>query len=400
MTETYRPFCPAPFREFRLSTAGDLSLCAPSRLRTPVVGNILRDGIEGSWNSEQARDFRRSILDGSFSNCKAAHCPALQKQALPDAPSIQNPRLRDIIDNQRVVLEDGPTSLNLSYDITCNLKCPACRPSIVGLKGRDLERVLALKDLLLKSSIIDGASSLLLCGFGDPFASRPHLEFLRSLDVHRFRKLRIVLLTNGLLLTPQMWRTFPDAHPLIEEIAISIDAATAETYTLNRGGKFDRLLENLEFISELRRDSVIRTFRINFVVQANNFREMPSFVALGSGLGADTVLFQKLANAGNAHMHDYTSRAVHLEDHPDNKEFRQLLQHEIFLNPIVELYTISDQRINNNNSKNEEVDVSTQITAATDNVLISTSNDARTSSASRGLSFPALERFRLWLKRL
>ena len=67
------------------------------------------------------------------------------------------------------------------------------------LKGKDLERVLILKDMLLKSSMIDNVNSLTLCGYGDPFASRPHLEFLRSLDVRRFRNLRIKLLTNGLL---------------------------------------------------------------------------------------------------------------------------------------------------------------------------------------------------------
>lgn len=364
MTAVERKFCPVPFREFRVSTSGDLSLCSPTRLKIPVVGNILKDGIEGAWNSALAVELRKSILDGSFRNCKAEHCPALQKGSLPSAKGIQDPKFRDIIDNNVTILGDGPTTLNLHYNSTCNLKCPTCRPSIIGLKGRDLDRVLILKDMILKSSLIAEARALTLCGYGDPFASRPHLELLRSIDSGRFRKLRITLLTNGLLLTPQMWKTFSDAHPLIEEIAVSIDAATPETYALNRGGNFGKLLDNLSFISDLRKEWEIRSFRLNFVVQANNFREMPAFIELGSRLGADRVIFQKMVNSANAGMFDFDQRAVHLPNHPDHAEFSALIRDAVFSNPIVDLYTVSDQLAKHDNAESEGVDVSISASAS------------------------------------
>ena len=157
-----------------------------------------------------------------------------------------------------------------------------------------------------------------------------------------------------------MLRTFPDAHPLIEEIAISIDAASAQTYAVNRGGNYERLLENLAFISELRRNWNISSFRLNFVVQANNFREMPDFVELGLQLGVDRILFQKLVNANNAGMSDFENRAVHLAGHPDHKEFRELLLGERFIDPIVDLYTISDQKGQRRTADSDDVDVSVQ----------------------------------------
>lgn len=339
---TPQRFCPMPFKHFRLATNGDLSLCAPGRLKIPVVGNVIKDGIAGAWNSEKAVELRKSILDGSYRYCSAEFCPALAKRSLPSRSSIRNPKYRNIIDNNRTIIEEGPEELNLHYDVTCNLKCPTCRPKIIGLRGEDLERVLSMKDSLLEGTIIDNVRNITLCGYGDPFASRVHLEFLRSIDNRRFPYLKIDLLTNGLLLTEDMWNTFPGAHSLINEVAISIDAATAETYQINRGGDFAKLLQNLDFISGLRKERKISRFRINFVVQKNNYKEMEAFVQIGYQFGCDIVMFQKLSNSSNSGMRDFADRAVHESSHPEHGDLLDTLAKGIFRDPIVDLYTISN----------------------------------------------------------
>lgn len=333
-------FCPVPFTNFRVSASGDVSVCSPERMKIPVVGNLIKSSAPEVWNSEATQSIRRGILDGSFSQCKGAYCPALQKNSLPNRNGITDPDLRRIIDQNLVVMDKSPSVLNMHVDKTCNLKCPNCRTDIIGIKGKELERATIVRDKIVDGGMLRDAKSIILCGYGEVFASTIHLGFLRGLDPSNHPQLRIKFLTNGLLLTEKMWSSFANAHPLVDEIAISVDAATAGTFRLNRGGDFDRLVANLEFVSSLRKAKAIEMFRLNFVVQKNNFREMPDFVALGRRLGCDRVIFQKLVNSSGAHMTDYADRAIHLPEHPEHEAFLETLRSPELKQKIVELYSI------------------------------------------------------------
>lgn len=336
------PFCPMPFSHFRVSTVGDVSICSPSRVKIPVVGNLLRNDVEDVWNSPDAQAFRQSILNGTFEYCKADHCPALQKQSLPDRDRIEDPRLRKIIDEGITALGSGPTELNLHYDRSCNLKCPSCRPEIIAIKGQELDRATRVRDAVVDSTMMIDAELITLCGYGEVFSSKVHLGFLRTVTQETAPRLRIKILTNGLLLTPSMWTSLSNAHSMIDEIWVSIDAATTETYAINRGGNFERLIENLEFIGHLRKAKAIKRFYISMVVQENNFREMPDFVELGTRLGCDKVYFQKLFDSDKADMADFDERAIHKAEHPHHQEFRNILETRTMKRKIVDLYTISD----------------------------------------------------------
>lgn len=327
---------------FRVNVAGDVCLCAPTRLAIPFVGNILKDEIDEVWNSHPAQELRRSILDGSFRHCSPEHCPALQKNTLPEGKHLKNRYFQTIIAENLTILPKGPSELNLHYDPTCNLKCPTCRTAILGLKGAQLKRAETLHDLIVHSPTLRLARKIILSGNGEVFASKVHLRFLRGFDRARFPLLRIHLLTNGLLLTPKKWQTISPAHAAIDTISVSVDAATQETYSINRGGDFSRLLENLHFIRSLRQSGKIKHFQLNFVVQANNFREIPALVEMARQLKCDRVLLQKLHDRNC--MDDTDQRAVHLTTHPDHAALLEILASEILSDPIVDSYTISDLR--------------------------------------------------------
>src|SRR6185295_18867756 len=90
------------------------------------------------------------------------------------------------------------------------------------------------------------------------FASHHFRHLITKLDAPRFSKLRLRLQTNGLLLDEEAW-TDLRLDGRVDSIWISIDAAHADTYErLRRGGSFERLLRNLDFVSRLRRE---RRFR-------------------------------------------------------------------------------------------------------------------------------------------
>lgn len=104
---------------------------------------------------------------------------------------------------------------------------------------------------------------------------------------------------DGLLLTREKWSEFPRLGKMVGVLAVSIDAARAETYErLRRPGRWATLMKNLEFMAELRRAGQVRSFWLNFVVQKDNFREMLDFVALGNTLGVDRFWFQRVTNYG------------------------------------------------------------------------------------------------------
>jgi len=82
---------------------------------------------------------------------------------------------------------------------------------------------------------------------------------------------------------------------LIRAAVISIDAATFETYAVNRrGGDFTRLLERLAFISELQANGPLERLTIHMTVQANNYREMGDFVEMGRRHNCDEVAFHQI----------------------------------------------------------------------------------------------------------
>ncbi|MDH4206821.1 MAG: hypothetical protein OEV45_14970, partial [Desulfobacteraceae bacterium] len=184
------------------------------------------------------------------------------------------------------------------------------------------------------------AHLLYITGSGDPFGSpffRKWLKTMRREDMPLLKNLH--LHTNGQLWTPKMWGTISrDVRQLVKSTEISIDAASSETYSINRrGGSFERLLENLEFVSTLRRNGPLERVTISMVVQENNFLEMPDFVRLGQRFDFDTVYFSQLVNWGTFSEKEFTNRAIHLPTHPRHSEFVDLLKDEILYEKLVYL---------------------------------------------------------------
>ena len=89
----------------------------------------------------------------------------------------------------------------------------------------------------------------------------------------------IYLTTNGILFTEKNWKKIENAHPYIKSVEISIDAATRDTYEnkVRLNGKWDILMDNLDFISSIQ---TIKLLRCSFVTQLDNYKEMREFAEL------------------------------------------------------------------------------------------------------------------------
>jgi len=342
-------FCTKPFQWFEISrgeSEGQVFLCCPAWLDTSV-GNLNTQSVEQVWNGKMAQDIRRSILDGSFEYCSQVRCPYLQTVSGPvrRVEDVTDPEMRAIIDQQRVVLPYGPRDINCSYDRSCNLSCPTCRTRVI-VESQRKEEILGIQQKLNDQALRD-AKMLYITGSGDPFGSpffRRWLQTMKRADMPQLEKIH--LHTNAQLWTPTMWETIPaEIRALIQEADISVDAVTAETYAINRrGGTFERLWQNLEFISRLRANGPLKWVGLSMVVQENNFGEMPEFVRLAQRFNFNTAHFQQLVNWGTFTHEEFIQRAIHLPSHPRHHEFAKLLQHKIFEEPIVYLGNLTDVR--------------------------------------------------------
>jgi hypothetical protein len=347
MEKAERLFCSKPFEWFevtQLNGRGGVYLCCPSWLSTPV-GNLRQQSVAEVWNSDTAQAIRRSVLDGSFSYCNGVRCPYLQTRSGPVTPvaNVANEELKAVIDKNLTALPYGPKKIVCTYDQSCNLSCPTCRTKVI--VERESERDILNIQHKLQDEALKDAEFLHMTGSGDPFGSPYFRAWLLSLRRADMPKLDwIHLHTNAMLWTPKMWNAIPaEVQQLVKSTEISIDAATSATYAVNRrGGDFNRLLKNLEFISGLRRSGSLRALKISMVVQENNFSEMPAFVKLGQRYHCDEIYFSQLVNWGSFTAEEFARRAVHIASHPQHSRFVKVLQDPIFDTSTVNLGNLTE----------------------------------------------------------
>lgn len=367
-------FCPRPFEvlvsgqstrwnettNLTEQVVGSTYLCDCAAWLPPVMGNIIEaDSPDVVWNSDQAQEIRRSILDGDYSYCSRTLCPAIMNDALPRTTDITSPRLRRIIERRETVLPDGPRLVALGHDTSCNLACPTCRPGLIMADRSQNEHFDRARDRVILPLLRDRHVGLHLTYWGDPFASRHYRSILDALRKPEYDGVKLYLLTNGLGLTRDTWAAMPHLAEKIVQLAVSVDAATKETYeNVRRPGKWEVIHENLIAIGEFSKAGAFRrnrfaggeqsvfsdllldaetpvSFALAFVVQSTNFREMPAFVKLAEEVGADVVLFEKYYSFGHEGAPAYAHKNVADPAHPEHKEFQAILQDPIMNSPLV-----------------------------------------------------------------
>ncbi|NJM83930.1 MAG: radical SAM protein [Tabrizicola sp.] len=312
-------FCRSPFENLETAPNGEVYFCCPAWLPKPI-GNMKQDGAEAIWNSPAARDIRASIHDGSYRHCSRLHCPKLSGAGLERTEDIRRPDLAKLAAARRVRLERGPANVILSHDRSCNLACPSCRSGLVLARKDEQSAMNALVERVIFPLLAD-ARRLRITASGDPFGSGHFQHVLRQLFQSGNAHLKVDLQTNGLLLTPALWQRLNlEGH--VGSLIVSVDAAEAETYAKVRWpGSFEVLQKNLSFFKDLRAENRIARFRLDFVVQTQNYQEMSDFIGLARELGCDGVKFQMIRSWGAMSPTDFAEQHIGDRGHPAYRSF-------------------------------------------------------------------------------
>lgn len=327
-------FCTQPFERIEILPRGEVYTCCSGTLKSGYdIGNIYQQDFEEIWNSERAKRLRYSVTKGDFEYCHE-YCLYLAQRDQAVHGEIHPVRKKDgktfqYSCYQDCTVNEYPKVIALSCDETCNLQCPSCRNA---RKALSKEKSSQLLEMLMAKvrPLMPSCRMLKVLGSGEVFASAACSAFLKTLTVEECPNLAIYLITNAQLFTKERWGEFKnlDRFPLL--INISIDAAQKQTYEkLRLGGKWETLLNNLDFIAQLRKAGNARELIFNFVVQLENYRQIPEFVELGKRYAADAVYFQFMTNWGTTSQEDYQRNNVFYHDNPHRQEAEQLLKEAI-----------------------------------------------------------------------
>jgi hypothetical protein len=330
--------CPYPFSKYVLGYAGTYVPCCAGWLNEHY--RRLDPGTN-LWNGPAALELRRRILQNDYSLCNRAACqvPLVEVgESVPDAKEHTetplDPKTIREIRKGVTQLSRGPTSVELSLDLRCNLKCPTCRdrlithlsPSLQANVDHEIAEVWRYRKHL---------EVVKMSGTAEVFFSPDQRKLLKMFNRDDFPKLRhISILTNGLLMNERNWHALTPGTDLIRDVSISIDAGDAETYAITRGGHWDTLLKNLDWISEKRQRQEIYWLQLMFVARKANYRSMPATVELARRIRADRVRFIPYHRWPHVTAEAYQSEAIHFPDHPDYEAFRSM-GHELSKDPLV-----------------------------------------------------------------
>jgi MoaA/NifB/PqqE/SkfB family radical SAM enzyme len=194
----------------------------------------------------------------------------------------------------------------------CNLRCKMCYYSF------DYKRKKEQMDIALFSKIADEVFAktrfLYLSCATEPLMNKEFAEFLRVTG--KYHVPFTSFCTNGQLLRRDVIQACIDSR--LSEIIFSIDGASAETYEeIRRGGRWDRLLNNLNVLAAMKREAKSGTpvVRVNFTCMHTNIHELPLMVDFAADHGADSLHVRHLVAYGD-----------------DNSSYRQEMSYRDFFN--------------------------------------------------------------------
>jgi len=189
-----------------------------------------------------------------------------------------------------------PQIVQLELTNLCNLRCVNC-------PNKDKKRKQGFMEMKTYCKIIDecvelGVQNIYLCGLGEPLL---HKSLLHMINYAKIKGIgTLTLYTNGILLTPQLGKELINSG--LDELNVSIDAATAMTYSKMRPpGNLVVVERNLRNFINLRNrmESTKPLVIAKFMKEATNADEVSLFKRKWKGW-ADEIFISFPHNWGGA----------------------------------------------------------------------------------------------------
>lgn len=180
----------------------------------------------------------------------------------------------------------------VAWEVTrsCNLDCVHCRASSnYGPHPRELDAIMAMEVL---DQIREVAKPIIILTGGEPLLRK---DIFALADYGTRKGLRMVLATNGTLITPDITRKIRESG--IKRVSVSLDGATRESHDVFRqvNGAFNRAIKGISYLKEGGIE-----FQINTTITKYNLSELEGIFDLAVRLEAAAHHIFLLVPAGRA----------------------------------------------------------------------------------------------------
>lgn len=199
------------------------------------------------------------------------------------------------------MITDYPLVMNIDITNHCNINCAFCPREY-------LRKTKGLMDIGLYRKIIDNISDdqrrvhLFLHNFGEPLL-HPHLIEMITYASEKGIARSIKFSTNGLLLKGSLAESLIDAN--VDEITVSIDAVSEESYRELKGDHLELVEENVKAFMKLRKAKGKSKphIRAKMMVKRDDDYEVKSFLKRWHAL-ADSAIIDWYSNYGGLLAND------------------------------------------------------------------------------------------------
>lgn len=304
-----RVICENPFKHISIDANGDVNFCCPDWNGYYSIGNLNETSFSEIWVGEKARIFRKQFFDNNFHICNLNLCVKGEADFFDE--NVPPPKPKIVIFN---------------YDSSCNQQCIFCRDGKVTsseippyINDEKIDNL--LEDLLENADFVTPSTA------GECFFSPSSILLIKKI-AEKFPQIKFSILTNGLLASRKMFEELKITDR-IRHLTVSIHTTNEKTYNkMIRGGNYQKVMENILYISELKKKGLIEHFHLNFVINALNYKEMPDFVKLATKLGAKAQFLELLDTGISCSL--YEELNIFDKKHKHHKDFCKRLNNKIF----------------------------------------------------------------------
>jgi MoaA/NifB/PqqE/SkfB family radical SAM enzyme len=201
----------------------------------------------------------------------------------------------------KTVLTSTPPSLRIDLETRCNIKPPCVYCAFDYVKGKEelSSHSFQPKTLIEMGSFFRNAEVVLDCSIGEPLMSSRFESLAILLDA--FGK-RFDFTTNGQLLTGKLQELIMGKNVVL---CVSLEAATAEHYSLYRNDKFDVVINNLSTLCLRKREHHnLPMVIVAHLAMRSNVGKFEEFANLMCDVGVDAINIRGINLAGGLHLED------------------------------------------------------------------------------------------------
>ncbi len=301
-------YCCKPFTEVEIYGNGNVYTCCPGFFKEDYfIGNIFQvKSFDEIWYSEKAIQLRSFILNNNYTKCKTDICNKEYKNGVNYTEKA-----------------DYPINVRFSYDPTCNIKCIYCRDKYYTIDNIEVWDK-CINTILLP--LIQQCKLLTISTIGEVSASK-HGQSVIEKAIEVNPNIKFDILTNGILFNKDFINRL-NLTERLERVAVTISATKEKTYKkIMRNSNFKNVLNNVEYLSSLKKSGKINELNLVFIVSVLNYKEIESFIKYTKENDARALIWE-FRNKSDLEIEiskDYEKYAIWHKTHPCYNSFVKVI---------------------------------------------------------------------------